>query len=101
MTQAGGKPLSGQVRLKEADMTGLQEAFYIIGIIFMSIIFILIAALVAAVFIIKSKINHIHDAIEEKVNTITNLAEAGGKLSAMAGSVVAKKAKKAARKSKK
>jgi cell division protein FtsL len=78
-------------------MTGLEEAFYIIAIIFMGVVFILIIALVTAVFVIKAKINKIHDTIEEKVNSLTNLAEAGGKISA-AAAIVAKKAKKAVKK---
>jgi hypothetical protein len=74
-------------------MTGLQEAFYIISIIFMSLIFLLIVALVAAVFIIKSKINNIHDSIEDKVSALAGFVGAG--------SAVARQAKKVVKKSKK
>lgn len=78
-------------------MSGLQEAFYIIGIIFMSLMLLLIIAMVAAVFIIKSKIDKIHDTIEHKINIITNLAGAGSKLTSAAGAV-ARKAKRAVKK---
>jgi hypothetical protein len=81
-------------------MTGLQETFYIMGIIFMSITFLLTLALVAAVFVIRSKVNKIHATIENKINKVTNLAEKGGELSALAGSVVARRAKKAIKKAK-
>jgi hypothetical protein len=76
-------------------MSGLQEAFYIIGIIFMSIMLLLIIGLLVAVFIIKGKINKIHDNIESKIDSITSIAEKGGELAALAGSGVVRKAKKA------
>jgi hypothetical protein len=76
-------------------MTGLQEAFYIIAIIFMGIMFILIIALVAAVFVIRSKINHIQRMVEERINLVTNIAEKGGEVAAAVVGGVARKAKKA------
>lgn len=79
----------------------LQETFYTMGIVFMAIIFVLLIALVAAVFVIRSKINKIHDSIENKLNTVTSLAEKGGELSALAGSVVARTVAKKAKKAKK
>lgn len=82
-------------------MNGLEQAFYIMAIVFMSLVFLMIIALVIAVFVIKAKINNIHDAIENKVNTVTDLAEKGGELSAMAGAAIAKKAKQAINKNKK
>ncbi len=54
---------------------GLEHAFYIIGIIFMSSIILLLIALVTAVLVIKAKINHIHTMIEEKVGTVTSFAD--------------------------
>jgi|GEM_PF-908545 len=82
-------------------MSGLQEAFYIISIVYMSVMFILIIALVVSVFVIRSKINKIHQMIETRVNTLTTLAEKGGELAGLAASKVAGKAKRAARKAKK
>jgi hypothetical protein len=79
-------------------MSGLQEAFYIIGIIFMGIMLLLVIALVTAVFVIRSKINRIHDRIEAKINTVTNIAEKGGELAGLAVSAAARKAKRAVRK---
>lgn len=79
-------------------MTGLQEAFYIISIVFMGVIFILILALVGAVFVIRNKINRIHDNIENKINTVTSIAEKGGELAALATGGVIRKAKKAIKK---
>jgi H+/gluconate symporter-like permease len=76
-------------------MSGLQEAFYIIGIIYMAVMLLLILALVVVAFRIKSKVNKIHDNIEEKINSVAHLAEKGGELAAIAGGKVVKKAKKA------
>jgi hypothetical protein len=76
-------------------MTGLQEAFYIFAIVFMGIMFILIIALVAAVFVIRSKINHIQRMVEDRINLVTNIAEKGGEVAAAVVGGVARKAKKA------
>lgn len=61
-------------------MPGLETAFYIIGIIFMSLMLILLIALVAAVFVIRAKINAIHAQIEEKVHLVSDIASKGGEL---------------------
>lgn len=82
-------------------MNGLEQAFYIVGIVFMAVIFILLIVLVSAVFVIRSKINRIHANIEAKINTVTSLAEKGGEIAGLATRVVARKAKKAVRKAKK
>jgi cell division protein FtsL len=58
----------------------LQEVFYWMAIIYMSIMFILMIALVAAVFVIKHKIHTIQRNIEEKIRTITDIAHLGGDL---------------------
>jgi len=76
-------------------MSGLEQAFYIIAIIFMSIMFVLIIALVVTVFVIRSKVNKIQHAIESKINTVTNIAERGGELAAAVTGGVARKAKRA------
>lgn len=51
----------------------LQTAFYIIGIVFMGLMIILILALLAAVMVIKAKINKVHDMVDEKVNKIKSV----------------------------
>jgi hypothetical protein len=79
-------------------MSGLQTAFYIIGIIYMGLMLLLVIALVIGVFIIRNKINRIHDRIEAKLNMVTNIAERGGEIAGLATRVVARKARKAVRK---
>lgn len=81
-------------------MTGLQEAFYIIGIVFMGLMLIFIIALVIAVLRIRAKINKIHDQIEAKLDTATMIAEKGGALAGAAASRVASKARRAINKRK-
>lgn len=76
-------------------MPGLQEAFYIIAIVFMGVIFVMLIALITAVFVIRSKVNKIQQAIESKINTVTNIAEKGGEIAALATGGIVKKAKKA------
>lgn len=76
-------------------MNGLEQAFYIIAIVFMSVMFILIIALVVSVIMIRNRIVKIQHHIEQRINSVTNIAEKGGELAAAAVSGVAKKAKKA------
>ena len=79
-------------------MSGLQETFYIMGIVFMSLSFIALIALLAVVMVIRKKINKIHDNIERKFDMFSLLAEKGGGLTAKAGSSALQKAKDALKK---
>lgn len=76
-------------------MTGLQEVFYIIAIVFMGVIFIILIALVTAVFVIRNKVNKIQRAIEDKINTVTTIAEKTGEVAALATGGVVRRAKRA------
>jgi cell division protein FtsL len=78
-------------------MSGLEQTFYIMAIIFMGISFLLMIALVTEVFIIKGKINKIHDNIEAKLSGITHLAEKGGEWASAASKIVSKASRKAKR----
>jgi len=55
----------------------LETTFYVVGIIFMSLMTIIILALVIAVFAIKAKINAIHDRIEDKFRNIIDMIQMG------------------------
>ena len=68
----------------------LQDAFYIIGIIFMSLMLLLLIALVAAVFVIRSKVMSIHDKIEESLNVKSNAVSVGKKILSGAKSAIHK-----------
>ena len=58
----------------------LQNAFYIIGIVFMSLNLIILLGVVFAILAIRAKINAIEKAITDKVQTVTNIAHIGGDL---------------------
>ncbi|HJP96653.1 MAG TPA: hypothetical protein VJ843_04780 [Candidatus Saccharimonadales bacterium] len=55
----------------------LQNTFYVIGIIYMSLMTIIIIALVIAVFAIKAKINEIHRQIEERLHSVIQMVKMG------------------------
>jgi cell division protein FtsL len=76
-------------------MTGLQETFYVMAIVFMVVMFILIIALVTAVFVIRNKVNRIQHQIEAKINSVNLIAEKGGELAAAATGGILRKAKRA------
>lgn len=67
----------------------LQNAFYIVGIIFMSLMLILFIVLVAAVLVIRAKVNAIHAKIDQKLSVFGDIASKGhaavGKVKRMAG----------------
>lgn len=58
-------------------MTGLETAFYIVGITFMSLMLILTLALVVAVLVIRAKVVSIHRHIDERLATFHDWTEKG------------------------
>lgn len=58
----------------------LQTTFYIVGIIFMGLMLILLCVLVAAVLVIRAKVNAIHRHVEDKLSGVISLIENGAKL---------------------
>jgi hypothetical protein len=58
-------------------MTGLETAFYIIGIIFMSLMLLVGLVGVVALLVIRSKINAIHKQIEDRLAQIGNWTSKG------------------------
>lgn len=83
-------------------MNGLEQAFYIIAIVFMSVMFILITVLVVTVLVIRSKIMNIQRQIEERIDMVSDIAGRSGEIVARVSSRLAKsaagKVKKAAQK---
>lgn len=65
-------------------MPGLESAFYIIAIIFMSLALALTVVLVVALLVIKKKVTALHDAVESKLHTISSIADKGA---AIAGAI--------------
>lgn len=72
-------------------MSDLQTTFYVMAIIFMGVMFLMLLGILAAVLVIRAKVNAIHARIEEKIEQITGLAEKGtaviGSLKKAAGKV--------------
>ncbi len=52
----------------------LQTAFYIIGIVFMTLMTVVIVAILAAILVIKAKINRLHDVVDERVTHAKSIA---------------------------
>jgi hypothetical protein len=55
----------------------LETAFYIVAIVYMGLMFILFIALLAAVLVIKAKINKLHDSVDAKINLAKSVAGKG------------------------
>ena len=68
----------------------LESVFYVMGIVFMALMFILLTILVVAVLVIRAKINAIHRHIEDKFEHIVSLVESGSKIVAGVRSVTNK-----------
>ena len=62
----------------------LQDVFYWMAIVYMTIMFIFMVAALVAVFAIKKKIDHIHQIVDEKIQMVTNIAQVGSELVAKA-----------------
>ncbi|RWZ78883.1 MAG: hypothetical protein EOT05_04010 [Candidatus Microsaccharimonas sossegonensis] len=56
--------------------SGLATAYYIIGIISMSLITLILIGLIIVAVKVVAKINHIHSIIEERVQPVKDFAKA-------------------------
>lgn len=56
-------------------MTGLETAFYIVALVYMGIMLVLFIALLAAVLVIKKKVDHLHHMVDERVEQVKNAAD--------------------------
>ena len=54
----------------------LESTFYIVGIICMSLITLILLALIAVAIAVKIKIDHIHTAIESRIQPVKDIVEA-------------------------
>lgn len=73
-------------------MTGLETTFYIMAIVFMALMFLLMVAVVVAVFAIRAKIQQIERNITEKIadklGMVTHLFTVGERFAEIAKKVV-------------
>lgn len=58
-------------------MTGLETTFYVIAIIFMSLMLLIGVTIVAAILVIRAKVVAIQNRVEERLNTAQEWAEKG------------------------
>jgi len=58
-------------------MSDLQTAFYIVGLVFMSLMLLLTLVAVFAIIVIRSKIVAIHKHIDERLSTVNDWVEKG------------------------
>jgi hypothetical protein len=56
-------------------MTDLETAFYILGIVYMSVMLVLIIGLLITALVIKNKVDRMHRMIEEKVNAVRDVTD--------------------------
>lgn len=61
-------------------MTGLQESFYIVGIVYMGLSLLLILGVVAAIFVIRAKVVSLENMIKEKIDIVTSMGERAGEV---------------------
>ena len=59
-------------------MTGLQEAFYIIAIVYMGVMFLIILVALAALLVIRHKIVSLEQMVKEKIGTAVALGSKAG-----------------------
>ena len=69
----------------------LQDTFYIIGIICMSLYTLLLIVVVILMFYIKKKINDLTDTVQEQIDTAKEIADHPKRAAAEIGAAVATK----------
>jgi hypothetical protein len=55
----------------------LQDWFYTLGIIYMALSLLFVIAMLTAVLVIKAKIDHLHRAVNEKIDKVRGIADKG------------------------
>ena len=55
----------------------LQDTFYTLGIIYMSLMLLIMIGIAIGIFVIKKKIDAIHQRIEEKLAVVSKVAHLG------------------------
>lgn len=59
-------------------MTGLQEAFYIVGLVYMGISLLLILGVVIGIGVIRKKVVSLENMVKEKLEVVSSMGEAAG-----------------------
>ena len=61
-------------------MTGLQEAFYIVGLVYMGVSLLIVVGILVAILVIRKKIVSLENMIKEKIETVTHMGAAAGEV---------------------
>lgn len=61
-------------------MTGLQTAFDIVGLVFMGTMLLLMLVVIVAVLVIRRKVTHIQQQIEDKLHSARDIADKSEKV---------------------
>jgi len=59
-------------------MTGLQEAFYIVGIVYMGVSLLIIIGILVGLGIIRKKVVSLENMIKEKLELVATVGSAAG-----------------------
>lgn len=59
-------------------MTGLEEVFYIVALVYMGISLLIIFGLLAAVLIIRNKVVNLENMVKEKLDVVFSVGAAAG-----------------------
>jgi|GEM_PF-1878217 len=59
-------------------MTGLQEAFYIVGLIYMGLSLVVIISILLAIGIIRRRVVDLERLVREKIEVVTSLSGLAG-----------------------
>lgn len=61
-------------------MTGLQQAFYIVGLVYMAVSLLLILGVVIALGVIRKKVVSLENIVKEKLELVTSLRSGAGNI---------------------
>jgi hypothetical protein len=61
-------------------MTGLQEAFYIVALVYMGVSLLIIFGILAAILIIRGKVVSLENMVKEKLDVVFSVGEAAGEV---------------------
>lgn len=86
------KPLAFFYRIEYTILMDLQQTFYLMGIIFMVVHFIILTAIVVLLFYIRKKMVEIQEGAEEKFEIIKAVAMHPKELLASVGATMAESA---------
>jgi len=73
-------------------MTGLQEAFYIVALVYMGISLLILIGVIAAVFVIRAKIVSLENMVKEKVEAVASISSKAAGIVGKAAKFVNRKA---------